>query len=201
MLRPNELIDRWKTVAGTAIRERVIAALMANVDIRLILKELPGADEVFNWTDFRGIDLSHFTLSSDLFVAASLDFACLNHCEFTNSAFDNASLLYATFDGAKFFRTQITEAMILHASFENATFEKVLMMGSNLSYSSFRRAIIVESSLERCKCICSNFGDSILQRIDFDGATLAHVNFSGAKTIDSKFEGTRIHNTILPVPA
>src|SRR4051812_24916510 len=110
MLRPKELIDRWNTTTGKAIRHRAIAALVSSSDIRPILRDLEGADEVFDWMDLRGIDLSRLSFSSDSFHLVSLDFACLDYCEFLNGHFDNSSLLYATFNHAKFIGTQMTSA-------------------------------------------------------------------------------------------
>jgi uncharacterized protein YjbI with pentapeptide repeats len=198
MLSPNELVDRWKTSAGAALRDRVISALLTNEDIRPILKKLPGSEEIFDWTDLRGIDLSGLSLSTGSFVAASLDFGCFDGCRFTRTFFDNASLLYARFNGAKLIKSQITAALVLHSSFEHADFEEVLLMTSNISYCSFHEAVLKDCDFGRCRCVSDDFANATIHRVNFESANLAHVKFSGAHNFGSNFQGAKLHETVLP---
>ena len=198
MLSPSSLINRWTTPAGAAIRIGVIEALAANQDLRVVLRRLPGADEVFDWLDLRGIDLSGLTIRTNEFVAASLDFACLDRCHFKGAILDNASLLYTAFNHATFSRTQMQSVKALHASFDGANFNGVLAMNADLSYGSFHGAVIVNSDFGKCRCACTTFSNSALHEAKFDEATLGHVNFSGARASNCSFKDTTVFKTVLP---
>lgn|GEM_PF-4950244 len=198
MYSPSDLIERWKTSAGIKIRQRVIDALCENVDVRPILRDLPGAEEVFDWTDFRGIDLSGLRISTGMFVAASVDFARFENCRFEKTFFDNARLPYTNFDNAEIIDSQMTSVVLLHASFRGSLMTNVLLMGSEVSFSDFNQAKISRCDFSRCRCLCDRFTSVGFDRVNFDEAKIARASFEGAHAVDCNFDRAQIIESVLP---
>jgi uncharacterized protein YjbI with pentapeptide repeats len=120
-LHAEELVRRWTTGEGREIRSRVIDALLANADYRLLVAGLAGASEVLDHLDLRGLDLRGLALTGDIFVGASLDFARLDGCRIEHAYFDNTSLLYASFAEANIARSQFISVRATRASFHRAS--------------------------------------------------------------------------------
>jgi fluoroquinolone resistance protein len=194
----SELINRWHTPQGVKVRELVIDAFVTGREWECHTADLPGAEEVWDKTDLRGIDLQGLRIEKAVFVCVALEFASFCNTKLNKVIFDNSSLLYTRFQGAQIEYCQFVSACAIRADFEKCRLFSSLFMDANLEYAIFANSHLTRVDFGRAKCYFSDFRQAILEDCSLELTNFARANLSTVTLLNTTLDRAKKFKTQLP---
>jgi uncharacterized protein YjbI with pentapeptide repeats len=195
---PSQLIGRWLTNDGRERKLAVVDAIVNGRDLAPLLLGFPGADEVWDHDDLRGIDLNGHLMDRGVLVGTALDFATLEGTVLDGVIFDNASLLYTSFSQAQISKCQFVSVCAIRARFDLSTITRSLFMHANLFCAHFKGARLDGVDLSHANCALSLFDQAVLARCDMFSTDLARADLGTAMLTDVSLDKANTFKAILP---
>jgi len=160
------------------LTKRVLAASLAIEEEPTVLKTLTIAIyEIKNRGDMHYIDFSSANANDSYW--AGVDFS---HADFYMAKLNKASFRKATLCWAQFRESKMNEAVLIKSDCTEANFKLAELRDADCTEANFKLA---------------NLRDADCTEANFKLADLRDADFTGAKLIKTKFEGAKVHGTIL----
>lgn len=176
LLGPEELRSRWRSPLGARIRLAVAEQLSrGSALLKPLLEKLPGAAEVGDAMDLRGIELSGLKLHGLKLSWARLDFAAVEGSTLAGAQLDRAALTGASFRQSDLRGASMVAVRAVGSCWDNALLERADLTAANLAQASLRRTSLVGACLQ-----AATLGNANLRGADLSGAELAQCDFEGA---------------------
>jgi uncharacterized protein YjbI with pentapeptide repeats len=176
-----ELIEalkaRWLTPEGVALRQAVIADLLAHGEAwpDLVNEAFPGRKSGPGYLaleDLRGLDLEGVNLPGSLFCFVDLSFANLKGCNLHGASFQVGRLNGADLSGSDITKGDLLQTEAIGANFDDCNITGAMMMSGVFIGSTFRRA---------------DLSGTVMNGADFTECTFNNINLKGVESYSTTF--------------
>jgi uncharacterized protein YjbI with pentapeptide repeats len=200
-MSPEQLTQRWLTPAGARLRSLVIEGSQDTSQWETLLDNFPGAADLPESIDLRGIDLTDQHLERADLGGLALDFGRFDHCRLAGADFQMSSLNHASFQAAALTQAHLWWTNASGACFDEAVLSHCSLRDGKFAGATFRRALLDGADMSNSDCTGAAFTAANLRGAIFDGARLWKADFAGADLTGASFRGAHHEEPPAPPPA